>query len=121
MVQGVATDRYAIGYSGIGYKTADVRALPLGADARSPLVPAEPEFAYKGEYPLARFLYVYVNYRPGGALDPVRREFLRYMFSQEGQQDVLKSGYLPLSGRVAREHAGLVGIDLVLREKKHSS
>jgi phosphate transport system substrate-binding protein len=64
VVQGVATDRYAIGYSGIGYKTADVRAVPLAKDGRSPVIDASPEKAYTGEYPLARFLLLYVNRKP---------------------------------------------------------
>ena len=35
VVQGVASDKYGIGYSGIGYKTADVRAVPLAAERRT--------------------------------------------------------------------------------------
>src|SRR5262249_38549474 len=64
VVQGVASDRYAIGYSGIGYKTADVRAVPLAKNARSKKIEATADNAYKGEYPLARFLYIYVNAKP---------------------------------------------------------
>src|SRR5260370_39511730 len=79
VVQGVASDKFAIGYSGIGYKTADVRAVPLATDPKEEFVPAEPGRAYAGEYPLARFLYVYVNYQPVKELDPLRREFVRYL------------------------------------------
>ncbi len=110
VVQGIASDRFAIGYSGIGYKTADVRAVPLSADAGQPPVEATPENAYTGEYPLARFLYLYVNYKPGSSLDPLRGEFLRYVFSRPGQLDVVKDGYFPLPARVAAEQLKKVGL-----------
>jgi phosphate transport system substrate-binding protein len=110
VVQGVASDKYAIGYSGIGYKTADVRVVPLAQDSKSELVPAEPERAYAGEYPLSRRLLVYVNYQPGTALDPLRREFLRYVYSQQGQSDVVRSGYLPIGQKLASKSLASVGI-----------
>ncbi len=110
VVQGVASDRYAIGYSGIGYKTADVRAVPLAADSGSEFVEAAPENAYTGAYPLARFLYVYVNHKPGTAIDPLRREFVRYIFSKQGQLDVLKDGYYPVPAAIAAETLEKLGI-----------
>jgi phosphate transport system substrate-binding protein len=113
VVQGVASDKHAIGYSGIGYKTADVIAVPLAQSAGSKAIEATPENAYTGEYPLARFLYVYVNYRPGSELDPLRREFIRYVFSRQGQQDVVKDGYFPVPAALAREELSKVGLSLV--------
>ena len=110
VVQGVAMDKYAIGYSGIGYKTADVRAVPLALEASSAPIAAEAENAYSGEYPLARFLYVYVNHRPNSELDPLRREFVRYVFSRQGQSDVLKDGYYPVTARIAGEALRSVGL-----------
>jgi phosphate transport system substrate-binding protein len=110
VVQGVATDRYAIGYSGIGYKTADVRAIPLGAGSSNEYVSAEAEHAYSGDYPMARFLYLTVNYRPGSKLDPLRREFLLFVYSREGQEVVVKDGYLPLPATIAEEALASVGI-----------
>ncbi len=110
VVQGIASDRYGIGYSGIGYKTADVRAIPLAHDANSGFIPATPEYAYTGEYPLARFLYIYVNYKPGSEIDPLRGEFLKYVFSKQGQQDVVKDGYYPVPTAIARESLEKVGL-----------
>ena len=110
VVQGVATDKGGIGYSGIGYKTADVRALPLAQDAFSTPVEATPENAYSGEYPLARYLYLYVNYKPGSELDPLRREFIKYIFSKQGQTDVVKDGYFPVPANIARKTLESVGI-----------
>lgn len=108
VVQGVASDRYGIGYSGIGYKTADVIAVPLAANPDEDAVPASPEHA--GEYPLARFLLLYVNLQPAGELDPLRREFVRYIFSRQGQSDVVKDGYFPVSARIAAQACASVGI-----------
>ena len=110
VVQGVASDLYGIGYSGIGYKTADVRAVPLALEPGTDAIPAEPSFAYTGEYPLARFLYLYVNYDPTGALDPLRREFIRYVFSTPGQTDVIKDGYFPVSATIATKTLKSVGL-----------
>ena len=111
VVQGVASDKFAIGYSGIGYKTADVRAVPLSSREGAAMVEASPENAYTGEYPLARFLYVYVNHRPGSQLDPLRREFIRYIFSKQGQQDVVKDGYYPVPASICRDTLQALGIE----------
>lgn len=110
VVQGVASDKGGVGYSGIGYKTADVRAVPLSADDQSPAVEATPENAYTGEYPLARYLYLYVNYRPGSEIDPLRREFIKYIFSKQGQMDVIKDGYFPVTASIARKTLESLGI-----------
>jgi phosphate transport system substrate-binding protein len=110
VVQAVASDRFAMGYSGIGYRTADVRAVPLGGKTGAPFVEAEPKFAYSGEYPLSRFLYLGVNHKPGVALDPLRREFIRYVLSGTGQGDVKKDGYLPVTAAVAKRALASVGI-----------
>ena len=109
VVQAVASDRYAIGYSGIGYKTADVRAVPLAPKAGAAAIPPDPKFAYSGEYPLSRFLYMSVNYKPGTELDPLRREFIRYILSANGQADVKKDGYLPVTPPIARRALESVG------------
>ena len=112
VVQGVASDKYGIGYSGIGYMTADVRAVPLKKDDKSEAIPATAEWAYSGVYPLARFLYVYLNYQPGSTVDPLRREFVRYIFSQEGQTAITKDGYFPVNGRMADEQLAKLGMSV---------
>jgi phosphate transport system substrate-binding protein len=103
VVQGVTVDRYAMGYSGIGYATAGVKALPLAAKQGDKCHPATPEEAYSGNYPLARFLYVYVNRAPGKPLDPIVAEFLKLVLSREGQEVVVKDGYFPLPGKIEQE------------------
>jgi len=111
VVQSVASDKYGIGYSGIGYKTADVRAIPLGVKPDSPLVAPEPTNAYTGEYPLSRFLYLSVNYKPGSQLDPLRREFIRFVLSGSGQENVLKDGYLPITAPIAKRSLAALGLE----------
>jgi len=103
VVQGVTVDRYAMGYSGIGYATAGVKALPLAAKQGDKCHPATPEEAYSGNYPLARFLYVYVNRAPGKPLDPLVGEFLKLVLSKEGQEVVVKDGYFPLPSKIEQE------------------
>jgi phosphate transport system substrate-binding protein len=103
VVQSVTVDRFAMGYSGIGYATAGVRAVPLADRDGGKCVEAVADNAYSGSYPLARFLYVYVNKAPGRPLDPLTREFVRLIFSREGQEAVVKDGYFPVPASVARE------------------
>ena len=110
VVQGVASDLYGIGYSGIGYKTADVKAIALSEKIGGKAVPAEAENAYSGDYPLSRFLWLYVNHKPGSEIDPLRREFIRYIFSMEGQKDVVKDGYYPVKRVTAERALKSVGI-----------
>src|SRR5262245_50379850 len=103
VVQGVTVDRFAAGYSGIGYATAGVRAVPLAEKEGGKCMEANAENAYSGTYPLARFLYVYVNKAPGKALDPLTREFAKLMLAKDGQSDVVKDGYFPIPASIAKE------------------
>jgi phosphate transport system substrate-binding protein len=103
VVQAVATDRFAVGYSGIGYATSSVRAVSLAEKAGAQAMAANAENAYSGEYPLSRFLYVYINRAPGKTLDPLVREFIRMICSKEGQEVVVKDGYFPIPAAVASE------------------
>ncbi len=100
VVQSVSASLNAIGYSGIGYKTSSVRALPLAKKPGQPFVAASPDNAIKGTYPLSRFLYVYVNKHPNKPLAPLEKEFLKMVLSKEGQEVVVKDGYIPLPAKV---------------------
>ncbi len=108
VVQGVTVDRLAMGYSGIGYATAGVRAVPLAEKEGGKCVEAEADNAYAGTYPLARFLYVYINKAPGKPLDPLTREFVKLMVSKEGQEAVIKDGYFPIPASIAKEELAKV-------------
>ena len=143
VVEGVTNDRFAIGYSGMGYLTAGVRAVPLiplgGAQPRhwatasgrgphgsavslggrdvapigdvgegatgsargAPPYEATPDNVYAGIYPLSRYLYIYINKAPGKGPDPLVKQFLLYVLSQEGQAVVIKDGFIPLVNEIA--------------------
>jgi len=103
VVQGVTADRFGMGYSGIGYKTSGVKNLALAEKAGGAYSNGSYEDVVGGKYPLARFLYIYVNKAPGKGLDPVVGEFLRLVFSREGQEIVVKDGYYPLPARIVQE------------------
>jgi phosphate transport system substrate-binding protein len=102
VVQGVTEDKFAIGYSGIGYKTSGVRAVPVAAKAGQ-CIDDDPANVISGKYPLSRFLYVYVNKAPNKPLDPMVREYLKYVLSQQGQQTVVKDGFIPLPRKIVDE------------------
>jgi len=108
VVQSVSSSLNGIGYSGIGYKTAGVKAVPLTKKAGSPFIEATPDNALTGKYPLARVLYVYVNKAPNKPLEPVVKEFLNLVLSQKGQQDVVKDGYIPLPAKMAAKYRAIV-------------
>ena len=108
VVQGVTKSINGIGYSGIGYKTSGVRAVPLSKEGTD-FTDATPANAVAGSYPLARFLYVYVNKLPNDPLPPLEREFIRMIMSKTGQEVVVKDGYIPLPARVADKQLALIG------------
>ncbi|TVS13568.1 MAG: phosphate ABC transporter substrate-binding protein PstS family protein [Wenzhouxiangella sp.] len=106
VVQGVAESLNGIGYSGIGYETSGVRAIPVG----NPPVAPSGESAADGSYPLARFLYVTVNSHPNRGLAPLEREFMRLVLSKQGQEVVVRDGYIPLPASVAARFRSELGI-----------
>ena len=100
VVQAVSSSLNGLGYSGIGYITSGVKALAISSDGGA-AVPATPEMASSGDYPLSRYLYVYVNKKPNEPFPPLEREFLKLVLSEEGQEIVAKDGYIPVSPEVA--------------------
>jgi phosphate transport system substrate-binding protein len=103
VVQGVTVDRFAMGYSGIGYTTSGVRAVPLSEKAGGACTDATAANAYSGKYPLSRFLYVYINRAPGKPLDPLAREFMKFVLAKPGQEVVIKDGFFPILDSIAKE------------------
>ena len=109
VVQSVATSLNGIGYSGIGYKTSSVRAVPLSKKGGA-FIGATPDNAINGTYPLARFLYVYVNKAPNKDLSPLEREFVKLVMSKVGQEVVVKDGYIPLPLKVVNKTLKSLGM-----------
>jgi phosphate transport system substrate-binding protein len=96
VVQGITEDPAGIGYSGIGYLTSGVRALPLAEKEGASFVAPTQTNALNGSYPLWRHLLIYINKVPNKPLDPLVREFLKFVYSKEGQAIVIKDGFFPL-------------------------
>ena len=93
VVQGVSIDPNGIGYSGIGYITSSIKIVPLGK-RDGEYYDTSQENVLNGKYPLGRFLYVYVNKAPNEKLQPIVEEFIRFIFSEDGQHVVDKDGYM---------------------------
>jgi phosphate transport system substrate-binding protein len=103
VVQGVTEDRYGMGYSGIGYRTSGVKPVPLADKDGGAFSDGNYGDVVSGKYPLNRFLYIYINKAPGKPLDPIVKEFVKLILSKEGQEVVVKDGYLPLTPQIAGE------------------
>ncbi|MBX7184249.1 MAG: PstS family phosphate ABC transporter substrate-binding protein [Vicinamibacteria bacterium] len=103
VVQGVTGDRFGMGYSGIGYRTSGVKAIAIAEAEGKPYSSGSYDDVKSGKYPLNRFLFLYVNQAPDKPADPLVREFLKLIFSKEGQEVVLKDGYLPLPADVVKQ------------------
>jgi phosphate transport system substrate-binding protein len=110
VVQSVANDKFAIGYSGIGYKTDGVRTVPLAAYYGRPCYETTEEATYSGKYPIARYLYIYLNKKPNEPLDPLRAEFIKYILSKDGQTQTEKGGFFPITNEIREHDLDVLGI-----------
>ena len=91
-------------YAMLANLTPDVRVVPLAAKEGDPFVPPTIETVYAHQYPLSRYVYIFVNRPPGTPLEPKIKEFLRLVLSQQGQQVVAREGvFMPLTPDVVRE------------------
>jgi phosphate transport system substrate-binding protein len=106
VVQGVENDLGGIGYSGIGYKTSGVRALPISYK-KGPVEPTQKNVDDQS-YPVSRFLYIYINADPAKGCDPLVKEFIKYAVSKQGQEVTIKDGYFPLHAKKAKEMLDLI-------------
>ncbi len=110
VVQGVANDKFAIGYSGIGYKTGGVRAVPLSVFFGEKCHDTSADATLSGKYPIARYLYIYVNKKPGEPLDALRGEFIKYILSKDGQIQTEKGGYYPITNEIREAELQRLGL-----------
>ncbi|WP_282287077.1 PstS family phosphate ABC transporter substrate-binding protein [Pseudomonas sp. PS02302] len=109
VVQAISQSLGGIGYSGIGYQTASVHSLALARQGTTDFVADNQENTLSGRYPLARYLYVYVNKAPNRPLNPLEGEFLRLILSRSGQEAVVKDGYIPLPAAVVQQALKTLG------------
>jgi phosphate transport system substrate-binding protein len=110
VVQGVTESINGIGYSGIGYRTSGVRVVPLAATHGGQPFEATADNAATGDYPLARYLYIYINKNPNQDLDPLTREFVKMLYSKIGQQVVVRDGFVPLPNTIGSRVMQELGI-----------
>ncbi len=109
VVQSVASTLSGIGYSGVGYRVAGVRLLPIAKQGNEFVYPSR-ENILTGNYPLSRYLYVYVNKHPSKALSPIEAEFIKFIYSAQGQALVEKDGYVSITEEFAKQELAKVGL-----------
>ena len=94
----VSTTPCAIGYSGMGYVTDDVKMVPVSEKKGETAVPPTVENTKNGSYPIARPLRIYTAGEPTGAV----KDYLDWILSEEGQKIVLEMGYVPVGKTVSK-------------------
>lgn len=110
VVEKVAGDKFGIGYSGLGFKTAGVRTVPLASYPGGQCYNTSAEATYSGRYPIARYLYIYLNKKPDQPLDPVRREFVKYILSKDGQMQTETGGFYQITDDIREQDLRKLGI-----------
>lgn len=107
VVAAVGETQSAIGYAGLNHLTASVKALAL-VDAQGVHHRPEAEAVRRGDYPLSRSLYLYLNLPPGEELPGPERAFLDLVLSPAGQASVTALGFVALAeSRVAQQRRRL--------------
>lgn len=110
LIEAVKRDPYSITYTGMLYRKPGVRPLALSKDDKGPFVMPSLESVQDRSYPLAREVFYYTNRDENGAVDPLVREYLRFVLSREGQELIQRDGkYLPLTAELAREQLRKLG------------
>ena len=110
VVQAVAMDKFGIGYSGIGYKAEGVRAVPLASHYGGTCYEPSAEATLSSKYPIARYLYIYLNRKPNQPLDPLRAEFVKYILSKNGQEQTEHGGFFPITNEIRESDLAKLGI-----------
>ncbi|HKB91543.1 MAG TPA: substrate-binding domain-containing protein [Opitutaceae bacterium] len=106
MMDDLSKDPYAIAYNAGGsrYMTPQTKAVALAVDEKSPSYDLTIENVQARTYPMYADVFFYLNRNPKQPLDPKLKEFLRYILSREGQEQVIRDGkYLPLTAEVVQQ------------------
>jgi phosphate transport system substrate-binding protein len=108
-IDALKKDPYGLSVSGMKYAQSGVKALALAATPDSPYVVATKQSVIDGSYPLARTTYAFVTQAPGQSVSPLVKQFLQFIYSDEGQALVARQGgFLPLSPQDAVEQQSLL-------------
>jgi phosphate transport system substrate-binding protein len=121
VVRNVANDKFAIGYSGIGYKTDGVRTVPLAITFGLECHDTSAEATCSGKYPIARYLYIHFNRKPNEPIDPLRGEFIKYVLSKDGQAQTEESGFYPLTNEMCEKESKRLGLPALAKLTDRSS
>ncbi|MGL6018376.1 MAG: PstS family phosphate ABC transporter substrate-binding protein [Gibbsiella quercinecans] len=114
VVQAVAGSLNSIGYASIGFRASGVRLLPL-AERGDDYIPPTEDNVRNGSYPLARYLYIYINKAPNQPLEPLTAAFLDRVLSSQGQSLINHDGYLPLPPDTLRKTRAALGLQPLTR------
>ena len=112
MLKAVAEDPTSIGFSGLSYATSDVKAVPLGFSKEEGFFAIDSPEADRGRYPLVRRLQLVVKHDPKSTLPALQQEFIKYVFSRLGQEDVVKAGFQAIPARPAHVALDAVGLGI---------
>lgn len=112
MLKAVAQDPSSVGFSGLSYATPDVKALPLGFSKEEGFVAIDSPAADRGGYPLVRRLQLVVKHDPKQKLPALQQEFIKYVFSRLGQEDVVKAGFQAIPAQPAYVALDAVGLGI---------
>jgi phosphate transport system substrate-binding protein len=103
IIDALSQDRYGIAISNLRFANASVKAVALAGDDGGAYYAPTPNNLIDQSYPLTRLIPACVDRKPGEPVDPLLREFLRFLLSREGQRALLQdSGYLPLGAQAIR-------------------
>ena len=110
MYEALSKDKYGIAWGPILHSKnyPDVKQVDLSEDG-GPYVPLTVANVQNRTYPFKRDAYIYIDQQPGKRMDDRAREFMRYILSREGQQDVKDFGmYYPLPRSVVESQRKLI-------------
>jgi phosphate transport system substrate-binding protein len=109
IIDALSQDRYGIAISNLRFANASVKAVVLAGDDGGAYYAPTPNNLIDQSYPLARLIPACIDRKPGEPVDPLLREFLRFLLSREGQRAMLQdSGYLPLATQVIRAQLAMI-------------
>lgn len=98
------TNKGGLTYAMLANLQPNTKAIGLSQKTGGKCVYPTVQTVYDHSYPLSRYVYIFVNRKPGERLDPAVKEFLRAALSREGQQQVTNDGvFIPLMPHVVRE------------------
>ena len=100
IVQGVGATDAAIGFASYFYDTKRARPLAIGVNENGPFYEPTHANCVSRAYPMARFLYIYVNKPPGKSLNPLAAHFVAFACSKQGQETAARDGNFPLTADI---------------------